>query len=114
MSKDPWIRFFHFGERGETGKEPVEQVQEVPVDQIVPSPYQPRVSFDEQGLEELSQTIRTHGMIQPIVVRQKGGRYELIAGERRLRAAKRLGLTTVPAIVREMSDSQAATMALIE
>ncbi|MDI3256694.1 MAG: nucleoid occlusion protein [Kyrpidia sp.] len=114
MAKDPWIRFFHAGERETGGKETGEQVREIAVDRIVPSPYQPRVSFDEQGLEELSQTIRTHGMIQPLVVREKDGKFELIAGERRLRAARRLGLETVPAIVREMSDSQAATVALIE
>ncbi|CAB3395877.1 nucleoid occlusion protein [Kyrpidia spormannii] len=114
MGKDPWIRFFHAGEREPDGKEAGEQVREIAIELIVPSPYQPRVAFDEQGLEELSRTIRTHGMIQPLVVREKDGKYELIAGERRLRAAKRIGMITVPAIVRAMSDSQAATAALIE
>lgn len=114
MAKDPWIRFFHFGEREEAGRDVAEAVRELPVEVISPSPYQPRATFDEQGLEELSRTIQTHGMIQPIVVRPKGSGYELIAGERRLRAAKKLGMATVPAIVREMSDSQAATAALIE
>jgi len=92
----------------------VEEVKQVPIDRIVSSPYQPRAVFDDDRIEELSQTIKTHGMIQPIVVRRKGDHYELIAGERRLRAALKLGFATISAIIREMNDSQAASAALIE
>ncbi|MGZ4031776.1 MAG: nucleoid occlusion protein [Tumebacillaceae bacterium] len=91
-----------------------EEVRQIPIDQIVSSPYQPRTIFDDERIEELAQTIRTHGMIQPIVVRKVGDTYELIAGERRWRACQKLGIDTVPAIVRELNDSQAASVALIE
>lgn len=89
-------------------------IKEIPVHQIRPNPFQPRTVFDEERIEELSQTIRTHGVIQPIVVRDMGEYYELIAGERRWRAVQKLGLPTIPAIVRGMSDTQAASVALIE
>lgn len=89
-------------------------VREIPVDQISPSPYQPRTIFQEEAIDELCQTIRVHGVIQPIIVRRKEAGYELIAGERRWRAVKKLQLSTIPAIVREMSDRQAASAALIE
>lgn len=93
----------------------VEEVKEIPVEQIVPNRYQPRTVFDDERIEELSQTIRTHGVIQPIVVRElESGQYELIAGERRWRAVKKLNLPTIPAIVRSMNDTQAASVALIE
>ncbi|WP_172254843.1 nucleoid occlusion protein [Saccharibacillus deserti] len=91
-----------------------DEVKQIPVDEIVSSPYQPRTIFDEEKIEELCQTIRTHGVIQPIVVRLRGGKYEIIAGERRWRAIRKLGLPTVPAIVREFNDSQTASIALIE
>jgi len=84
------------------------------VDEIVSNPFQPRTVFDEEAIDELAKTIQTHGMIQPIVVRYRHGCYELIAGERRWRAAKKLGWTQVPAIVREMNDAQTASAALIE
>jgi ParB family chromosome partitioning protein len=82
--------------------------------EIVPSPYQPRTVFDEDRINELCQTIKTHGVIQPIVVRLRNHKYEIIAGERRFRAVTKLGLETIPAIVREMNDAQAASIALIE
>lgn len=95
--------------------EAVEEVKEIPVELISPNPYQPRTVFDDDRIEELSQTIRTHGVIQPIVVRElENGRYELIAGERRLRAVKKLNLPTIPAIIRTLNDAQAASVALIE
>ncbi|GIM45891.1 nucleoid occlusion protein [Collibacillus ludicampi] len=106
-------RFFGFGEK-DVSNESSEEIRALETDKIVSSPYQPRSVFDDERIEELSQTIRTHGLIQPIVVRKKGDTYELIAGERRWRAAKKLGLKTIPAIVREMSDSHAASVALIE
>lgn len=84
------------------------------IDEIVSNPYQPRTVFDENSIAELAKTIHTHGIIQPIVVRRKQGRFELIAGERRWRAAKSLGWETIPAIVRDMNDAQTASAALIE
>lgn len=91
-----------------------EEVKQVPLTQIVPSPYQPRTVFDEERIDELCQTIKTHGVIQPIVVRARDGKFEIIAGERRFRAVSKLGWDTIPAIVREFNDSQAASIALIE
>ena len=89
-------------------------VVQLGVDEIVSNPFQPRTVFDEQGITELARTIQTHGVIQPIVVRRHLGKYELIAGERRWRAVKSLGWTTIPAIVRVMNDAQTASAALIE
>lgn len=91
-----------------------EDVKAIPLDQIVPSPYQPRTVFDDERIDELCQTIKTHGVIQPIVVRYRNEQYEIIAGERRYRAVQKLGMSTIPAIVREFNDSQAASIALIE
>lgn len=89
-------------------------VVQIHVDEIVSNPFQPRTVFDENSIRELAQTIRTHGIIQPIVVRRHQGHYELIAGERRWRAVRTLGWTTIPAIVRVMNDAQTASAALIE
>jgi ParB family chromosome partitioning protein len=89
-------------------------IQELPVDLIMTNPLQPRTVFDDDKLEELASTIQSHGLIQPIVVRRKLDRFELIAGERRLRAAIKLGFSTIPAVIRDMNDSQAASMALVE
>jgi ParB family chromosome partitioning protein len=91
-----------------------EEVKQIPVKDVLPSPYQPRTVFDDERIDELCQTIKTHGVIQPIVVRARGGKYEIIAGERRWRAVSKLAMDTIPAIVREINDSQAASMALIE
>ena len=83
-------------------------------EKIVPNPFQPRISFNEIELDELADSIRQHGVMQPIVVRQNSGGYELIAGERRWRASQRAGLTDLPAIVRDLDDQQVAALALIE
>lgn len=91
-----------------------DEVKQIPLQDIVPSPYQPRTIFDEERIDELCQTIKTHGVIQPIVVRIRTGKFEIIAGERRFRAVKKLGIETIPAIIREFNDSQAASIALIE
>lgn len=107
--KDQISKLFGFSEKV-TGDE----VKQIPVSEILPSPYQPRTIFDEDRIEELSQTIKTHGVIQPIVVRIRDGKYEIIAGERRFRAVKKLQLDSIPAIIREFNDSQAASIALIE
>ena len=81
---------------------------------IHPGRYQPRTRMDEQALKELSDSIRAQGLLQPVVVRPHGGGYELIAGERRWRAAQMAGLTQIPAVVREVPDEAALVMALIE
>jgi ParB family chromosome partitioning protein len=88
--------------------------REVDIDLIDPSPYQPRTRFREQALEELAQSIRSTGVIQPVVLRPIGSRYQLIAGERRWRAAQRVGLHRVPAVLREATEEQALEMTLVE
>jgi ParB family transcriptional regulator, chromosome partitioning protein len=87
---------------------------QIDIDRIDPSPYQPRTRFREEALDELARSIRTSGIIQPLVVRQVGNRYELIAGERRWRAAQKAGLTSVSAIVRQVPDELALEMTLVE
>jgi len=91
-----------------------EEVRQIPISEIDSSPFQPRTIFDDERIEELCQTIKTHGVIQPIVVRVRNNRFEIIAGERRWRACTKLGFDTIPAIVREFNDSQTASIALIE
>src|SRR5260370_2542286 len=88
--------------------------QEIDTDLIQPSPFQPRTRFREEALEELARSIKASGIIQPLVVRPVAGRYQLIAGERRWRAAQRAGLTRVSAIVRQVSDELALAMTLVE
>ncbi|MGQ9454890.1 MAG: ParB/RepB/Spo0J family partition protein [Armatimonadota bacterium] len=88
---------------------------ELSVDRIKFNPYQPRESMDEERLRELADSIRVHGVLQPVVVRPiAGGNYELVAGERRLRAAVAAGLKTIPAVVRHLSDEESLQVALIE
>lgn len=103
--------------RSETSAEPVlpETLRTLPIEQIAKSRYQPRRQLREEGLQALADSIRAQGMVQPIVVRSLNeGRYELIAGERRWRAAQLAGLSEIPAIIREVSDQAAIAMALIE
>jgi ParB family chromosome partitioning protein len=88
--------------------------QQVDIDLIEPSPYQPRTRFREEALDELARSIKASGIIQPLVVRPIAGRFQLIAGERRWRAAQRAGLTKVSAIVRQVSDELALEMTLVE
>jgi ParB family transcriptional regulator, chromosome partitioning protein len=88
--------------------------QEIDIDVIEPSPYQPRTRFREEALEELARSIQASGIIQPIVVRPVGSRFQLIAGERRWRAAQRAGLRKVAAIVRRVADELALEMTLVE
>ncbi|TAM42201.1 ParB/RepB/Spo0J family partition protein [bacterium] len=96
---------------GATHKEEIIYVQS---GQIKPNPFQPREDFDQQGIEELAQSIKEKGVIQPLLVRRKGDNYELIAGERRLRAANSLGLKEMPIIVRDVTDQDSLELALIE
>lgn len=96
-------------------KKATERVMSIPIDQISPSIYQPRINIDPQALEELASSIKEKGVIQPIIVRSLGtDRYELIAGERRLRACKMAGLTEVPAIIKEVNDVDAMEIAITE
>src|ERR1700728_2008596 len=93
---------------------PSESFLQVDIDLIDPSPFQPRSRFREEALEELAQSIRASGIVQPIVVRPVGKRYQLIAGERRWRAAQRAALSRVPAVVRDVRDEIALEMTLVE
>lgn len=96
----------------ETGEE--SKVLFIPIEEIIPNRAQPRLIFDDQSLKELANSIKEHGIIQPLVLRKKAEKYEIIAGERRYRAAKLAGLTEVPAIITEMSDKQSAEVAIVE
>lgn len=87
---------------------------QVPIDRIRANPFQPRHHFTPEALDELVNSIRSHGVLQPLLLRPAGGQYELVAGERRLRAARQAGLTTVPAIVKSVSDQDALEQTLIE
>lgn len=91
-----------------------ERVQQIGLSQIIPTPLQPRTEFRGERLQELIDSIRVHGIIQPLIVRKNGDKYELIAGERRWRAAKEVGLLDAPAIVRTASDQEVLELALIE
>ncbi|MCK6208813.1 nucleoid occlusion protein [Bacillus infantis] len=127
--KHSFSRFFGLGEKEEQEiekadeqlnieeEEPTnrEEVRKIPIGQIVPNRFQPRTVFDDEKIEELSRTIHTHGIIQPIVVREfDDGKFEIIAGERRWRAMNKLGWDEVPAIVKNLSDTETASVALIE
>lgn len=90
------------------------QVKQLTIEHIEPNPYQPRKEFDQKLLKELSESIKEHGVIQPISVRRFGKKYQLVAGERRLRASKLANLSTIPAIEKEIDDKQLMEMALIE
>jgi ParB family chromosome partitioning protein len=94
--------------------DPSERVERVALSDVVPSPLQPRKSFHSEQLQELVESIREHGIIQPLIVRKVEGKWELIAGERRWRAASQLGLKEVPIIVRQASDRDVLELALIE
>jgi len=96
------------------GDAPRHQFMEVPVARVQANAYQPRREFDPEALKDLASSIRESGVLQPIVVRRSGTGFELIAGERRLRAAKEAGLETVPAIVREVSEDEMLGLALVE
>ncbi|MDQ3129503.1 MAG: ParB/RepB/Spo0J family partition protein [Acidobacteriota bacterium] len=98
----------------DTTKNNKEQFFEVDLDLIEPNSEQPRTRFSENNLEELTQSIRANGVVQPIIVRKKGGIYEIVAGERRWRASQRAGLQKIPVIVKEVSDEKLLELALIE
>lgn len=98
----------------EKAQEPASAAQELLIKNIAANPYQPRCNFDEEKLQELAASIKEFGVVQPVVVRKKGRSYELVAGERRLRAAGLAGLIKVPAIVKDYDDAKMMEIALIE
>ena len=89
-------------------------IQNVNIDYIIPNRFQPRLTFDEKSLNELASSIKEHGIIQPLVLRRLGDKYEIIAGERRYKAAQLAGLTEVPAIISNIDDNKSAEIALVE
>jgi ParB family transcriptional regulator, chromosome partitioning protein len=89
-------------------------LQQVPIDLIVPNPFQPRSAFPEDTIRELADSIRSSGLLQPILLRRVDGKYQVVAGERRLRAAKLAGLQAVPAVVRDLGDRESLELAVTE
>ncbi len=104
----------HDDEGSDINRDAQENTNEIDVSLIVPNPHQPRTHFDETKLTELAESIKEHGILQPLVVTKVGERYELIAGERRFQAAKRVGLTHVPVMVRVASEQTKLELAIIE
>jgi len=98
----------------ETLKPNDERFLDLDLDLIDPNSEQPRSRFTEEKLEELAQSIRANGIVQPIVVRRRGSRYQIVAGERRWRAAQKAGLQKIPAVVKEVADEKLLELALIE
>ena len=91
-----------------------EEIVEIPINELRPNPYQPRTVFDEDALNELAESIKENGVFQPIIVKKSIKGYDVIAGDRRLRASKIAGLKTIPAIIRQLSDEKMAEIALLE
>ncbi|MBE6154801.1 MAG: ParB/RepB/Spo0J family partition protein [Firmicutes bacterium] len=91
-----------------------QSILQIPIEDIIPNRFQPRLTFDDKGLEELADSIKQHGIIQPLVLRRVGDKYEIIAGERRYKAATIAGLTTVPAIISNIDDNKSAEVAIVE
>ena len=91
-----------------------EEIIELSLDELRPNPYQPRKNFKEEALDELTESIKVHGIFQPIIVKKSIKGYEIVAGERRFRASKKAGLTTIPAIIRPFTDEQMMEIALLE
>lgn len=89
-------------------------IQEIPMEDIIPNRFQPRLAFNEEGINELAESIKQHGIIQPLVVRRLGDKFEIIAGERRYKAATMAGLTKVPVIISDIDDNKSAEVALVE
>lgn len=93
---------------------PAEEIEDLPLAEVRPNPYQPRKNFDEKKLAELAESIKENGVLQPIIVRQSVGGYEIIAGERRCRASELAGQATIPAIIRQFDESQMMEVAILE
>ena len=99
---------------GATEKQDTADVLRIPVDLIEPNPFQPRMSFDPEALQELADSIRTFGLIQPLTVRKKGSKYQIISGERRYRACIMAGMDMIPAYIRDANDQGMLEMAIVE
>lgn len=95
-------------------KEMEKTILQVPVEDIIPNRFQPRLSFDDTSLNDLALSIKQHGIIQPLVLRRKNDKYEIIAGERRFKAAKLAGLASVPAVISNLDDNASAEVAIVE
>lgn len=93
---------------------PPKEILQIPIEDIIPNRFQPRISFDEKALNDLAASIKQHGIIQPLVVRRLGEKFEIIAGERRYKAATMAGLTSVPAVITVIDDKTSAEVALVE
>lgn len=91
-----------------------QKILQIPIDEIIPNRFQPRLNFDDRGLEELASSIKQHGIIQPLVLRRIEDKYEIIAGERRYKAATIAGLKTVPAVIADIDDNKSAEVAIVE
>ena len=89
-------------------------ILQIPIDEIIPNRFQPRLNFDDRGLEELASSIKQHGIIQPLVLRRVEDKYEIIAGERRFKAAQLAGLSKVPAVIANIDDNKSAEVAIVE
>ena len=103
-----------FGGNIEVKAKPMEEMAEIRIADIIPNPTQPRTEFDEESLEELAESIRQLGLIQPITVKRDGEKYIIISGERRWRASQKAGLEAIPAYIREVDDTTLHAMALVE
>ena len=99
---------------GATEKQDTSDVLRIPVDLIEPNPFQPRMSFDPEALQELADSVRTFGLIQPLTVRKKGSKYQIISGERRFRACTMAGMDMIPAYIRDANDQGMLEMAIVE
>ena len=109
------VGYVHKEVVGTTDPQDTADVLRIPVDMIEPNPYQPRLSFDQEALQELAASIRTLGLIQPITVRKKSAdRYQIISGERRFRACRLAGMDMIPAYIRDASDQGMLEMAIVE
>ena len=110
---EPQKDFNYFGAKSAVSDDG-EKVEEVDISRVVPNPHQPRLNFDEEKLQELANSIKENGIIQPLIVSQNGGQYELIAGERRLQASKIAGLSKVPVIVKKVDEQKKLELAIVE
>lgn len=96
------------------GLEKTEKVEQISLFEIKPNPYQPRKVFDEEAMNELTESIKEHGVLQPIILRKKGSKYEIVVGERRYRASQLASLDVIPAVIRELTDQQMMELAILE
>lgn len=92
----------------------LEQVEQILIIDIKPNPFQPRKIFDEEAMKELSESIKEHGVLQPIILRKKGSKFEIVVGERRFRASQLANLEIIPAVIRELNDQQMMELAILE